>query len=289
MPSYVYKYVLDKVIIYIGITKDLKRRISQHGKKGDNIAETAWEDINKSDVYYAECVNINMAELIESALINKYHPKYNKAKTQEWSGIPFIEPIWYFYKEKNDLTYDILHAEIYQLKATIKEKDKTIHSLENHYRYLQKELDNKKSTMCLCCDVKRELKDSEYIRMEQALNIESHDKGLINTEKGNAKTIDEIIQDYKDGYRIDYYSISYDGSKNIEFVKHIYSFKQLFFDFYGKQDKKISGSIMHTRQDETISNFQTLKAWNAKGSKLYYPISLIDVSIKELDAFEKSC
>ena len=46
---------------------------------------------------------------------------------------------------------------------------------------------------------------------------------------------------------------------------------------------------MHTRQDQTIKNFQTMKAWNAKGSKLYYPISNIDVTLGELDAFEKSC
>ena len=101
MGHYVYKYVLDDEIIYIGkCDKDLDSRLYSHGRKGDNIIETAWDDINKSDVFYMELPNSTMSDVVESELINRYKPRYNKAKMSDWSGIPFREPKWKPYKKK---------------------------------------------------------------------------------------------------------------------------------------------------------------------------------------------
>ena len=96
----VYKYVLNDEIIYVGKTdSNLEQRLSQHGKVGDNIDSSAWNDINKSKIYYVELVNSTMCDVFESEMIRRYKPKYNKAKLEsDWSGLPFIEPEWKEFK-----------------------------------------------------------------------------------------------------------------------------------------------------------------------------------------------
>jgi len=100
MPHYVYKYVYNDEIIYIGKTdSDLKQRLSQHGKTGDNIDREAWNEINSSEIYYITLANSIMCDVVESELIRRYKPKYNKAKMSDWSGLPFDEPEWEKYIE----------------------------------------------------------------------------------------------------------------------------------------------------------------------------------------------
>ena len=95
MASYVYKYVLNDEIIYIGKNDtDLYSRLNQHGKPGDNIEEYGWDEINQSTIYYIELANSTMSDVVESELIRRYKPKYNKAKNSEWDGLSFIEPKW---------------------------------------------------------------------------------------------------------------------------------------------------------------------------------------------------
>lgn len=88
---FVYKYVFNGEVIYVGIAKKLENRLSQHGRKGDNIDENGWSDINKSKIFYIKVANEVMADVIESELIRLYKPKYNKAKKNKWCGLPFIE------------------------------------------------------------------------------------------------------------------------------------------------------------------------------------------------------
>ena len=95
MASYVYKYVLNDEIIYIGKNDtDLYSRLNQHGKPGDNIEEYGWDEINQSTIYYIELANSTMSDVVESELIRRYKPKYNKAKNSEWDGLSFVEPKW---------------------------------------------------------------------------------------------------------------------------------------------------------------------------------------------------
>ena len=93
---YIYKYVLNNNIIYIGKTDaGLENRLSQHGKPGDNITKDAWEELNVSEIFYATMANATMADVVESELIRRYQPKYNKAKMDTaWAGLPFAEPEW---------------------------------------------------------------------------------------------------------------------------------------------------------------------------------------------------
>lgn len=95
MANYVYKYVLNDEVVYIGKNDtDLYSRLNQHGKPGDNIAEDGWDEINQSTIYYIELANRTMSDVVESELIRRYKPKYNKAKMSEWEGLPFVEPKW---------------------------------------------------------------------------------------------------------------------------------------------------------------------------------------------------
>ena len=97
---YVYKYVLNDEIIYIGKTdRDLESRINEHGVPGDNIPKSAWHEINKSDIYFIKLPNATMSDVVESELINRYKPKHNKAKMSDWCGIPFEEPQWEKYEK----------------------------------------------------------------------------------------------------------------------------------------------------------------------------------------------
>lgn len=99
MGHFVYKYVLNDEIIYIGKNDtDLDSRLRTHGKPGDNISCVAWKDINAADIYYIKLYNATMSDVVESELIRRYQPKYNKAKkNSDWAGLPFVEPEWIKY------------------------------------------------------------------------------------------------------------------------------------------------------------------------------------------------
>ena len=91
MAHYVYKYVLNDEIIYIGKSNSdtLSDRLKYHGKMGDNIDASGWKDINVADIYYCELANAIMTDVVESELIRRYKPKYNKNKKSEWDGLDF--------------------------------------------------------------------------------------------------------------------------------------------------------------------------------------------------------
>ena len=89
MGHYVYKYVYDGKIVYIGKNDtDLETRINQHK------LEDKFRPYLKSDIYYIELANAIMSDVIESELIRRYKPKLNVAKMSDWSGLEFIEPEW---------------------------------------------------------------------------------------------------------------------------------------------------------------------------------------------------
>ena len=89
MGHYVYKYVYDGEIVYIGKNDtDLETRINQHK------LEEKFRPYLKSDIYYIELANSIMSDVVESELIRRYKPKLNVAKMSDWSGLEFAEPEW---------------------------------------------------------------------------------------------------------------------------------------------------------------------------------------------------
>lgn len=89
MGHYVYKYVYNGKIIYIGKTdSNLDTRINQHK------LEDKFKPYLKSDIYYIELANAIMSDAVESELIRRYKPALNIAKMSDWDGLEFIEPEW---------------------------------------------------------------------------------------------------------------------------------------------------------------------------------------------------
>lgn len=73
MSYYIYKYVRDGEIKYIGKTVNMWKRFSQHKK------ETKFQNLNftSQDVYYVECASKVQMDTLELLLINKYMPELN--------------------------------------------------------------------------------------------------------------------------------------------------------------------------------------------------------------------
>lgn len=90
--AFVYKYVLDGEVIYIGKTINLDARIRQHARPGDNIPPEAWPELRLATVYYFETPTETMADVIESEMIRRHLPKWNRAKKSAWDGLHFPEP-----------------------------------------------------------------------------------------------------------------------------------------------------------------------------------------------------
>lgn len=93
MKFYIYKYVSDNSIVYIGQSVNLKKRIAQH--KIDKLKDFV------GDIYYFECANKTAMNSWEYFLINKYHPKYNVALQDVNINVTLQEPDWILYKEEN--------------------------------------------------------------------------------------------------------------------------------------------------------------------------------------------
>lgn len=106
---YVYKYVCDGEIIYIGKTnRSLTRRLSEHGTIGDNIPETAWNDLKRSTIYFSRLPSRKMCDIYEIELIRRYKPKYNKACIDiQWNGLDMPELNWSEYKSLVSFKDDI--------------------------------------------------------------------------------------------------------------------------------------------------------------------------------------
>lgn len=90
MGHYVYKYVYNNEIIYIGKNDtDLENRIYQH-----KLEDKFKPYLQSCKIYYIELANRIMSDVIESELIRRYKPKLNVAKMSDWDGLEFKEPNW---------------------------------------------------------------------------------------------------------------------------------------------------------------------------------------------------
>ena len=118
--GFIYKYVNNDIILYIGKTTNLKRRIGEHA------TEEKFQNI-EFQIYYFKCANSVEMDAYEYFLINKYHPQYNIALNDNNKHIQgLIEPEWklYSYKPKTKTSKEtIININDYNYKnyLTIKE------------------------------------------------------------------------------------------------------------------------------------------------------------------------
>ena len=83
---FVYKYIdiKDNIVKYVGITKDLKRRIKDHKKD-------KWYNLSTYSIYYLEVNSRCDAEMLEGHFIALYetHRYFNVAK-ETWGLSSFV-------------------------------------------------------------------------------------------------------------------------------------------------------------------------------------------------------
>lgn len=94
---YIYKYVIDEDIIYIGLSeRDLQYRLYEH-----SIEEKFLPYIPTAKIYYFTVKNKTEMKIMEKLLIDKYTPILNdKDKYDETINIEFTEPKWSIYKPR---------------------------------------------------------------------------------------------------------------------------------------------------------------------------------------------
>lgn len=263
MGHYVYKYVYNNEIIYIGKNDtNLYSRLKQHGKCGDNIPEEGWDEINNSDIFYCELANATMSDVVESELIRRYKPKYNKAKMSEWSGVLFVEPEWKKAFEKNN-------------EEALKEKDAEISSLKSKLIKCQKEL----------YECQKELNNlSEYkfdylqlnSRYNNVLKQINDLKNNIRISNDDEYSFEDICNWYKQPDSIDgvFEAIAYDYQQNVISYKTIYidAFGELRFEFAQMNRKPVQGSIFINKKETVKRNYNVLRQWINVGANTYIKV-----------------
>lgn len=92
MKYFIYKYVENNEIVYIGQTIHLQERISQHSRESNFI------NFN-GKIFYFTCNNRTEMDAYEYFLINKYQPKYNIQFKNKIEIIDFSEPQWVLFTQ----------------------------------------------------------------------------------------------------------------------------------------------------------------------------------------------
>ena len=100
MSYYIYKYVQNGQIDYIGQTTDLNKRIKDHTK--DKLKHF------NGQIYYFECKNKTEMDSWEYFLIQKYHPRYNITFNNTKTIINIDEPKWELYMDNSTKIVNIL-------------------------------------------------------------------------------------------------------------------------------------------------------------------------------------
>ena len=135
MSYFVYKYVYNNKIIYIGLTDDMKRRVYEHAS-GVGIESKFLPYLDNVEIYYHQCGNETEMRALESLLINHFKPVLNVVDIHRGESTVAIDIDWVLYDEKSFTdTYD---DEIMKIRRVIKSNETRI----ANYRTEQISLDS---------------------------------------------------------------------------------------------------------------------------------------------------
>lgn len=104
MCYYIYKYMIDDVIIYIGKTKrKLSMRIDEHAREIKFLQYRS-----RADIYWFECDSQIEMDIAERILILRYRPILNVVDNQDvvLKNTEFTEPVWRAYRDWIDFDVD---------------------------------------------------------------------------------------------------------------------------------------------------------------------------------------
>lgn len=95
MNHFVYKYVHNGVVIYVGLTDNIIRRVAEHAS-GQGL-EAKFLPYLDSEIYYHRCGNEVEMRALESLLINQYKPILNIVDCQPGDSTVNIDIDWECY------------------------------------------------------------------------------------------------------------------------------------------------------------------------------------------------
>ncbi len=278
MGHYVYKYVFNDEIIYIGKNDtDLHSRLKCHGRPGDNISEEGWDEINNSDIFYCILANSNMSDMVESELIRRYKPKYNKAKKSEWSGLNFVEPIWIKYKGDENKRIKELNEQIIALKTKNSFLEKQNEQYKNGYYVQKKKKEYEHEIFVLKKEIEENRKERGYkekyfelaCKYEELLKINYND--CVSDE--NTYKFHEICKWYKreDSINGVFKAIAYDAKGQPTSCKTIYIdfLGRLYFNFEQINRLPVKGVIYWDKTDKAKKSWSILRSWMNVGTNEY--------------------
>lgn len=141
MGHYVYKYVYNGEIVYIGKNDtDLISRINQHKR------EKKFQPYLSSEIYYIALENRTENKVMESLLINRYKPLLNVSEKYDGFGLNIIfdEPKWVRYFEadfetkkvtNNNYKEGVLKRREAALRRREEKLKRKLELMLNHLRY----------------------------------------------------------------------------------------------------------------------------------------------------------
>ena len=142
MKYFVYKYVCDGEVIYIGKTDDIHRRIVEHAS-GQGLEEKFVPYLGRSDIYFHECSNEVEMSALERLLINQYKPKLNVVDIQDGYSTVVLEIEWLYYIALPDGSRDVLEREMMLCQRNILSNETRIRT----YHTEQEELTRKMQSL----------------------------------------------------------------------------------------------------------------------------------------------
>lgn len=294
MSHYVYKYVYNNEIIYIGKSDtSLIKRLNQHGKNGDNIDSKYWDKINNSDIYYCYANNRTMSDVIESELIRRYKPICNKAKKSDWSGIEFVEPKWIYF-DKN------IVKEIKEQKISNKEKGQDLFLKE--WSMKQKLINERNKFDRKIMEMEREFKaeikslkvyKEMYDERKKRVEIFCSQKDIwgkvydVESVYKDYLTYNDIIYIYRSTDKdINYISTAFDEKQKLICKKIIYTneYGELMYEFQNSYKNRKNGDVIFKKgiiqgsrgNARYFSNeiYKTLRHWDRIGNAFYREMKL---------------
>lgn len=116
--GYVYKFYNEcDVVIYVGYTRDIKKRMAQHFGNGGHLPQKCYTSVKRIEC--AEFATVNEAKMYEIYFISKITPKYNTEfigggyVTIDLPPVEFNEyPMGFRFTPKNSEDYDAVIIEV---------------------------------------------------------------------------------------------------------------------------------------------------------------------------------
>lgn len=147
MNYFLYRFIKDNEIIYIGKTKDLYQRLKIHFSGNGHLNHECYYDTDR--IEYARLKTNTEMDILEIYYINKYSPKYNDASNYKEKNIPIdIKDIeWKNFDKFNFIKakYDLMRKDMKdideakkQLQALMEEVNCIKDKLEFVYKNINK-------------------------------------------------------------------------------------------------------------------------------------------------------